>query len=367
MPGVSLGLTLPTVGVTPGTDYATLINTALSTIIADIEAKIVPGEVLTNADWDFSSGGTSYSLTNALRLALTSQASVLGGGNTNSVYSKDGELHFQDGSGNNVQLTSGGSVNNAGAGSINTTGSPAYGSGPEVLWDGGNDEYNFKSDSGATDYANLVFAAAEFRNGSNTMTMATAVTSDYTVTWPAGAAASDNSVLEISTAGQIAFTKTPSVTSLSASGDVTAADHPFTTTRTLHIGACAGIGSSGTSFTSATGTNRSYWNVPSGSTYVVEFSIPAPQGTRITQIYLYSRSTSTSGTVTVRLLSQNEGGVTEIDSTTYTHSAANTDEFEIWNNSDHTMVVDENYLIRMEFDTTGTKRVHGVAIVHDRP
>jgi hypothetical protein len=113
MPGVSLGITLPTVGVTAGPTYATQINTAIQTIIDDVEAKIVPGEINFNADVDIN----SQVILDIDSMKLDTQTAALSGaGNARRVNSAGGELWWCDGSGVAVKITESGGLNVAGAG-----------------------------------------------------------------------------------------------------------------------------------------------------------------------------------------------------------------------------------------------------------
>lgn len=370
MPGNSLGITLPTVSVTIGPTYATNINSALNTIIADIEAKITPDEIDINDDLDFNSSGTSYLGVNIKGLNFQSQSSVLPGGNTNTAYVKDGEFYYQDGSGNDVQLTSGGSVNNAGAGSINTTGSPAYGSGPEVLWSGGDLEYRFKSGAGATDFADLVFADLEFRSGTFTMTMSCAVTTDYSVLWPVIAAVSNNSLLEISTAGQVAFTKAPSVTSLTTSGDITLGGDLIHPSYDSYLYATAFQFSSGGAWTGASGaSSAAYIAVSSGSLTVIEIPVSGFNvrvGDTLEQLYLTWRADSAVTTHDIRLLHiSTTGTVTEEATTTISPSLANTIETTTWNFSDEVMTTGY-YVFRVEIDSAVSARIYGAGVRYKR-
>lgn len=207
MPGNPLNITLPTIGVTPGPEYATAIDLALQTIIVDLEAKVTPDEILINANLDFSSFGDDYSAINLKSTSFRSQSAVLAGGNVNSFYSLNGQAVFRDGSGNDVAITSGGAVAGA-AGNITTTGSPVYAtSGVEILWSGGDLDYRFKDGSGVNDFANLVFSEAHYRNGANTLKVKTIVTTDYDIIWPATGPA-DNNLAVFDASGNISFTDT---------------------------------------------------------------------------------------------------------------------------------------------------------------
>lgn len=220
MPGNNLNITLPTVGTTLGPTYATQINTALQTIIDDLEAKVTPDELQINANLSFSSGGNFYRATNLQATQYSSLAAALANTNPNTLYFVNGEAYIQDGAGNNVQVTASGVLNVGSVGSINTTGSPAYGSGPEVLWSGTDLEYRMKSGSGTNDYADVVCSGVELRNGANTTTLQTVVTTDYNITFPATAPGANNTPMVIGTTGLVTFTRDLDVDTLTTSGNV---------------------------------------------------------------------------------------------------------------------------------------------------
>lgn len=204
MPGNPLGITLPTVGSTVGPDYATEINAALQTIIDDLEAKVTPDEILVNTNVDFRVAAESYAAINVLATRYENQSVALGGLNLNAVFSLNGELAWRDSGGLVTAITSSGAVAGA-AGNITTTGSPAYASsGVELLWVGADLEYKFKAGAGVDTFANLVYAEGHIRNGANTMKMKSAVTTDYTITWPTTAPTIDN-LITLDASGNISF------------------------------------------------------------------------------------------------------------------------------------------------------------------
>lgn len=207
MPGNPLNLDLPTVGATEGPEYATKVYAAFIAISDDLEAKVTPDEISVNADFSLMASGTSYGLTDADRIRFTEKGSLPGATITGSLFAYDDELYFQDGSGTNVKMTTGGAVAGA-AGNVSTTGSPAYAtSGVEILWSGGDTEYRFKDGPGATDFASVVFADAEFRQGAFTMTMSSLVTTDYAVIYPATAPGSQV-IQQIDGSGNVTFSNT---------------------------------------------------------------------------------------------------------------------------------------------------------------
>lgn len=139
--GDTIGLSLPTVSVTTGPSYATMINTALETLESILEQKINFGSIDIDQDWSFLDGATRWGLTDVDRVVFWDRGSVPA--DNYALYANGDELFFIDGTGTTVQLTSSGSVA-AAAGNIQTTGSPAYGaSGVQIQWDGTSGYYTF--------------------------------------------------------------------------------------------------------------------------------------------------------------------------------------------------------------------------------
>lgn len=223
--GTSLGITLPTVGVTAGPTWASNLNTAISAIVAVLETKVTPAGMDINADLSFRSGGTSYRAKDVKAVSLTNQDSTLAAGTyPTTLFSTDadGELYYNDNSGRQVQVTSDGSVNVSTTGGITGSG---YGTGSvEVNWDSGTSTYRMRDGAGADDFAHIAVDDVKLNDGSaHTLTVAApAMAADYTLTLPNAVPAASNSLLEMATSGAVTTTKTPAVTSLTTTGAVTA-------------------------------------------------------------------------------------------------------------------------------------------------
>lgn len=107
-----MNLTLPTVTVTVGPNWANNINSALETIDAHDHSsgkgvRITPAglDINTNLDID------NNIFFNFQAVRFQQQTSALSGSSyTNSVYSLNGNLYWVNGAGTGVQLTSGGSI-----------------------------------------------------------------------------------------------------------------------------------------------------------------------------------------------------------------------------------------------------------------
>jgi hypothetical protein len=112
----NMALTLPVVSQTPGPTWASEINADLSLIDSHNHTSgngaLVPVAGLNiNADLSLATNA----LTNVERVGLLDQASLA---SLNSVYANNGELWWNDGSGNNVKITNNGAVNVGPTGNI---------------------------------------------------------------------------------------------------------------------------------------------------------------------------------------------------------------------------------------------------------
>lgn len=107
-----MSLTLPTVSVTLGPTWATQLNAALELIDAHDHSsgkgtRIKTSGLDINADLSFG----DFKATDLVSTQYTDQdATLAGASNSSSVYSKDGDLYWTNGSGVAVQVTSGASV-----------------------------------------------------------------------------------------------------------------------------------------------------------------------------------------------------------------------------------------------------------------
>lgn len=222
--GTDLGITLPTVGVTAGPDWATSLNTALTSIIAVLETKVTPAGMDINADLSFRSGSTSYMATDVKALEFTNQDSTLAAGTyPTTMFScdGDGELYYNDNAGRQIQVTSNGAVNVSSAGGITGGG---YGSNSvEVNWNGST-KYSMRTGAAADDYASVHVNDVLLNDGSaHTITVAApSISADYTLTLPTAVPAGNGTIVQMATTGALSASNT--VASLTTnSGGITAA------------------------------------------------------------------------------------------------------------------------------------------------
>jgi hypothetical protein len=195
-----MNLTLPVVSQTPGPTWASEVNSDLSLIdehnhTAGKGARIPTSGLSIDADLSFA----SHSLTNVKSVVLLNQK-VPHVVVNRSLYAQAGDLWFDDGSGNSVQITSGGTVNVGGTGNIGgITGSAAV---------------NYLPGSSAFEFINAAGTAASLNalglNSSyltiDSVTLDTPVgVSTYTLNLPS-AVPGNTSFVTCNTAGQLAYT-----------------------------------------------------------------------------------------------------------------------------------------------------------------
>ena len=106
--------TPPTVSVTTGPTFATTINAMLNEIVGILEAKPAAAELNINAALEFNNNEA----TEVKSVALQTKASAPSG--VRRIYTKtsDGELHYIDDGGTDVQITNNGNLNASGIGGI---------------------------------------------------------------------------------------------------------------------------------------------------------------------------------------------------------------------------------------------------------
>lgn len=219
--GSPLGVSVPTVSVTAGPEYATTINEFLNALKAVVEAKVTPGGMDMSTDLSFLSGGNSFRVKDLRGSSYTNMADLLTtGAYPRTLFFYNNELYVNTGS-NQIQLTTGGAINVSSTGAITGTGYGA--SGVEVNWDSGNLAYKFKSASGTDAYADVVCDDLKLNDGSgNFITLVSpALASDLSFTLPSAMPGTNNSVLTCTTAGVLAASATPTVTTITTTGAAT--------------------------------------------------------------------------------------------------------------------------------------------------
>lgn len=312
--GQSHTQTIPTVGQTAGDDFATMINAVLTEMRATLDAKVTPAGIDVNADLSMRSGATYYGLKDVHRVSLRSHSAALAAEDyPSAAYVFDGDLYFNDADGNQIALTSGGAI----AGSSGSITGSGYGTPVEVNWDSGATLYHFYS--AASTYSDIRVRGLRLDDASSNAIrlLAPSLGADYTLTFPNAVPAANNSVVQVSTAGAMSWTDSPTVTSLTTTDDVTVGDDLAVAgvtaladtltmatnknivlqgtgkivhgTRTLIVAGCA--------FRNGTATGAALTG-SSGTACV--YAIPLPAGTRITNITWEAEHSGNSGTRTYK-------------------------------------------------------------------
>ena len=196
---------VPSVGDTETTPSAD-VSTILTELVARSQAKVTCAEINVDATLDFQTQAAE-NLTYLELLAQGAKPTPTGTVYVKAVSAID-ELFFQDGNGNEVQITTGGVLNGVGAsGDITGTG---YGTGGVVVnWNSAGTNYQFKSGSGGDDYAAVTCDGLQLRDGSgNSLTLDVgAMGSNYTATWPAAVPGSE-AVMTMNGSGTLSVART---------------------------------------------------------------------------------------------------------------------------------------------------------------
>lgn len=179
----NMNMPVPVVSVDPGPQWATDINTCLS--ILDAHDHVAGNGVLITPSAMSISSDLSFISNNAIDLRtarFSSQSTPLSGAaDLGCAYVVMGDLYFNDGSANQIQITQGGGVVGS-PGSISNLTSPASASYVAI-----NNTFVWQSDAATA--ANMDFGAAIFRNLTAssfgvTVQPPNALASDYTITLP---------------------------------------------------------------------------------------------------------------------------------------------------------------------------------------
>lgn len=201
-----MNLNLPTVGVTQGPQWATLLNSALNQIDSHNHttgngAKVPVAGLNINADLGLSGfnlgsvGSTRY---------LNQTGPLVGTSDVRSMYVVNGNLYFNNASGTAIQITSGPSINIAALGTI---GGDYGGSNPAAVnFSEITSTYSFLESPGVV--ARMGFGPLTVFNeslGSSGVTITAPPSfSSYSMALPA-AAPLDNTVLKGASSGQLSF------------------------------------------------------------------------------------------------------------------------------------------------------------------
>lgn len=198
----NMSLVLPGVGTQAGPQYATDVNNSLS--IIDTHNHTPGSGVLiptAGLNIDNTLSFNTFGASDLQRLSLDAQASPLSGATfPTSLYASGVDLYFNDGSGNQIQITSSGQVNTA-TGNITGLSSPAaasYISGSQkFLW-----QANSTTDIPATMEGASVVVREQVAAGNGvTISAPTGLAANYTQTLPTALPSTTNALTLTNSSG----------------------------------------------------------------------------------------------------------------------------------------------------------------------
>lgn len=179
-----MSLPIPGVGLTDGPQYATDLNNCFTIIdahthVAGSGQLITPSAININSDLSFSNNN----LTQARSVRFFAQSVPLAGvTDLDCVYTAGVDLYYNDGNGNQIQMTQSGGV--AGSpGSIGNLVSPA-----SVTYVVVGTTYVFQSDvnkAANLDIASIILRKTTTSSNGITLSVPSGLASDYTITMPA--------------------------------------------------------------------------------------------------------------------------------------------------------------------------------------
>lgn len=178
--GDSISTVSPSVG-----DAEPAASAAAATLLAEFKTRLTSKIGVASIQIDGDLDMNSNPITELTYAQMVTQTSDPG---NESVYTKAvsgiDELHYIDSGGSVVQITDNGGLNVAATGAI--TGAGYGSSGVALNWNSAGFNYQFKSGSGADDYAQVTCAGVQFRDGSShAINMAApSLAADYTYTLP---------------------------------------------------------------------------------------------------------------------------------------------------------------------------------------
>jgi hypothetical protein len=215
-------LPVPVPTVDPGPQYATDLNTCLTTIDQHDHSTgkgtpVTPSGLNINADLSYASGGTSYNAKSLRSIRFTAQPSPLSlATDLGCVYESGVDLYYNDGNGNQIRMTNSGSVA-GGAGSIGGLTPPA-----SVTYNSGTQTFVFQSTTATAanlDAGSLIIRQVLANAKGITLSSPSALANNYTLTLPTGNASASNSFVVSDTAGNLSYTNVDNITTtISSSG-----------------------------------------------------------------------------------------------------------------------------------------------------
>jgi hypothetical protein len=252
-----MSLPIPIVGQDAGPQYATDLNSCLTLVDAHTHApgsgtQITPAGLNINTDLAFGSN----SATGLKKATFTSQSGALTG--TSFLSFVSGNLYVNDGSGNQIPITSGGGV--AGSpGSIGSLAAPAsatYTAGSKLFTWLADSSKSAAMDNGAITIRETNVASAK----GVTLQSATSLAADYSLTLPAALPAS-NQYLTSSNTGALSFSSANTIAAAMTTTGATAIQN--VSTSNFAVGSTisfVGNANSDSTITNATASLTTYPN-----------------------------------------------------------------------------------------------------------
>ena len=364
--GTPLSITLPTIdGVATEAQAATRINDCFTAIKSRLEGKVAPANMDINADLSFLSGATNYGAKDLQRTSWAALSAALSAATyPRSCYALNGDLYYNDESGNQVRLTASGAVNVAGVGGVTGSG---YGTGGvEVNWDSVNTRYRMRSGSATDDFAAVECDDVLLRDASGNAIRLGApagMSADYTALLP-GAVPASHSVLVMETGGTISHSTAPANLALASGGHftVSGAGRYKHGTFVLLLPAASAYPDDNTHTATYSAVNGR-WSV-SGTDCTISYPLPLIVGQRLLTVSLHcSFSTADTKSLHLRKLASN-GTVTTIQTLTSTSSSGWASR--TFNFSDVTFATGETYYLVFE-PGASSDLVGGVEVSYDLP
>lgn len=201
-----MDLDLPTVSVTPGPEWASQLNTALTTIDAHDHSsgngvRITPTGLNINVDLEFN----SQNATEIRSVRMDNNGSALAGVNDlRCIYVSGNNLFYNNGVGTPVQITSGAGLNAASIGGI---GGDYATSSASVSYANSNKTFTFWQSSNTSahiDVGNVVIREAAASANGITLKSPTSLSSGYNWIFPTGLPGTGTTkILTIDSSGQV--------------------------------------------------------------------------------------------------------------------------------------------------------------------
>lgn len=308
--GSSLSITLPTVYSPPSTGttgptWATDLNTALTAIITAIETRVTPDGLNINDDVEFN----GYEAQELGAVGFENKASAFSGAsNIRKIYVRDGELYYNDSSGNQVQITTAGRLNSAAIGGINGDYGGAFAA--SLYYTQSTATYAFLSSAALRA---IIDAGQVLVRETGTSGYAVKLTNPGTLTGDVtrtllGANPASTSLLAISSAGTESATRSPSLDAITIADD--AVLHA-SLTKTLPATAYVALSGAGNIAPNALAPGR----IDATGACSVMYNLPVEVGERLVSVLVRCEDDSNTA-MTVQIFKCDSAGSSQLTGAT---------------------------------------------------